>query len=96
MVQGNSFALLTALALWGLLPLAFAHSHESHAGDPMDMAMSGAATHMASASNVTIKATTPVLPSYYSHSEFSGLMLAHIAFMTIAWFFILPIGDSHR
>ena len=96
MVQRNSFTLFTALALLGLLSLAFAHGHDSHVGDSTDMAMSGGAAHMAFASNGTMKPTALVRSSYFSHSEFSGLMLAHIAFMTIAWFFILPIGEHHH
>lgn len=30
--------------------------------------------------------------SYFSYAPYSGLMLAHILLMTIAWFFILPVG----
>ncbi|KAL8732147.1 MAG: hypothetical protein Q9166_002894 [cf. Caloplaca sp. 2 TL-2023] len=33
-----------------------------------------------------------VPPTYFTHSAYSGLMLAHIGFMTIAWFFVLPIS----
>lgn len=30
-------------------------------------------------------------PSYAGVSEYSSMMIAHIIFMVIAWFFILPI-----
>ena len=72
----------------------FSHGHDSNSGDSIGMAMSEGTSHMASASNVTVNSTVPVLPSYFSHSDFSGLMLAHIAFMAIAWVFILPIGKA--
>lgn len=31
-------------------------------------------------------------PSYAGLSAHSGLMLAHIAFMVLAWIFVLPVG----
>ena len=89
MVQIHSFTLL------GLLPLAFAHGHDSNAGGSTGMAMSAGASHVVPVSDVTINSTVPMLPSYFAHSGLSGLMLAHIAFMTIAWFFVLPIGEPH-
>lgn len=33
---------------------------------------------------------TPV--SYFSYAHYPSLLLAHIVLMTLAWFFILPIG----
>ena len=93
MVPTYSFRLFQVLSLLGLLPLVFAHGHDSNTGDSVGMAMSEGTSHMASVSNINMNSTTPVLPSYFSHSDFSGLMLAHIISMTIAWFFILPIGE---
>ena len=31
-------------------------------------------------------------PTYAGLSAHSGLMMAHIAFMVLAWFFVLPVG----
>lgn len=31
-------------------------------------------------------------PTYAGLSAHSGMMMAHIAFMVLAWFFILPVG----
>lgn len=31
-------------------------------------------------------------PTYFTHPEHQGLMYAHIAFMTVAWVFLLPPG----
>lgn len=32
------------------------------------------------------------LPSYIGLDTYSGLMLAHIVFMVLSWFFVLPLG----
>ncbi len=93
MVQRHSFTIVTAFSLLGLFPIAFGHGPESHAGDLVRAGMSGGASHTASMSNITMNSMEQVQPSYFSHSGFSGLMLAHIVSMTIAWFFILPIGE---
>ena len=97
MVRKHGLAILTALWLLGLLPLTFGLGHDSHATGSMAMGtgMPGGEYHMASISSLTLNLTQPVHPSYFSRSEFSGLLLAHIVIMTIAWFFILPIGELH-
>ena len=33
------------------------------------------------------------MPSYFGLASHSNLMVAHIAFMVLAWFFTLPIGE---
>ncbi|KAL8975620.1 MAG: hypothetical protein Q9197_000170 [Variospora fuerteventurae] len=35
--------------------------------------------------------SAPISLTYFTHSGYSGLMLAHIGLMTVAWFFVLPI-----
>lgn len=32
--------------------------------------------------------------NYFTYPEYGGLILAHILLMTIAWFFVLPIGEQ--
>jgi hypothetical protein len=75
------------ILLLELLPLAIAHGH----GDG-DMAM-----EMGESSN-----SRPTIPpqaamdgpqSYFQYGDRSGLMLAHIVLMTLAWVFVLPIGE---
>ena len=92
MVQRNRSILLTGFPLLGLLPLALVHGHDSHADDSMGMGMSGGASTIPTVSNFTLNSMKSLQPNYFSHAEFSGLMLAHIVVMIIAWFFILPIG----
>ncbi len=96
MVQRRSFAHLAILSLLGLVPLAFGHGFDNDVGDPMRMDMSGGASQLVSLSNTAMNSTEPVQPNFFSHSEFSGLMLAHIVSMTIAWFFVLPIGERRN
>ena len=31
-------------------------------------------------------------PNYFRLEAYSGLMVAHIGFMILAWFFVLPVG----
>lgn len=70
---------------------ASAHEEETHMAADMDMGTTNAGADMflgATPSNATLA----VPPSYFRHPEYSHLILAHIALMTIAWVFVLPIG----
>ncbi|KFZ02629.1 hypothetical protein V500_00060 [Pseudogymnoascus sp. VKM F-4518 (FW-2643)] len=70
---------------------ASAHEDETHMAADMDMGMATAGAGMplgATPSNATLA----VPPSYFRHPEHSHLILAHIALMTIAWVFVLPIA----
>lgn len=83
---------LLAASLLQLISTIAAHGHDSH--KEMGMAMG-------SKSNSTSSATIDpddvwYQPSYSSLEAHSGSMLAHIAFMVAAWFFLLPIGTSFR
>lgn len=35
------------------------------------------------------------MPSYIGLDTYSGLMLAHIVFMVLSWFFVLPLGKLY-
>ncbi|KAK2784647.1 hypothetical protein FQN53_008367 [Emmonsiellopsis sp. PD_33] len=73
-------------ALWTLLFLAanaLAHG-DDHEGKEMDM------TDMGNPNNATAPADSPM--SYFAYQKHRGTIIAHIALMIIAWFFILPIG----
>lgn len=72
-------------ALLGLASVAVAHGHDE------DMNMDMGEPSMARPTITSgVNATVP--QTYFRYSEHSGLMMAHIFFMTIAWVFILPIG----
>jgi hypothetical protein len=88
----DGFLLLASLVLLGLAPATRAH------GDDGDMNMeTGIETAgMAPPSNATMmgsNSTAPLLPSYFRHPEYSSLMLAHIVLMSLAWIFVLPLGE---
>lgn len=42
--------------------------------------------------NMSSIATSSVPDSYFTYSDYSGLMMAHIILMTVGWLFVLPIG----
>jgi hypothetical protein len=72
-------------ALLGLASLAVAHGHDEDSNMNM-VGPSMARPTITSGANATVPQT------YFRHGELSGLMMAHIFFMTIAWIFVLPIG----
>lgn len=70
-------SLATSGALLGLLSVVAAHGHDEHI-------------------NVTAEVTSPASDaapeSYFQYGQYSTWILAHIAIMTLAWVFILPVG----
>jgi hypothetical protein len=84
-------ALAGALLLGLLLPLAAAHGHDEDANMGMAMGMS---MSMAEPAAPSPSATAePAPPNYFTHPEHRGLMYAHIGLMTLAWVFVLPVGE---
>ncbi|KAL8953003.1 MAG: hypothetical protein Q9222_001118 [Ikaeria aurantiellina] len=83
-----------AIALLATASLAIAHDH----GDPEESRTGMLSSTTATSSMIaplmataTPSASSPSGPiSYFSHSGYSGLILAHIGLMTLAWFFVLP------
>jgi hypothetical protein len=82
---------LAGLVLLGLLPLASAHGDdEGDAAMNMDMGDSSVERPtIPSISNST--SSEPV--SYFQYGGPTGLMVAHIALMTLGWVFVLPVGE---
>jgi len=80
-----------AAALLSLAHLAFAHGNDH---DGMNMgALKNSTVNAAIDYNRTWNRYWE--PSYAGLSAHSSWMLGHIVLMTLAWFFILPIGE-HR
>ncbi|KAL8739246.1 MAG: hypothetical protein Q9181_000137 [Wetmoreana brouardii] len=96
MVDKTIFIFNTAISLLAILPLTLSHEHGGHGQGGMDMGPSMTASTSTAAlpmNTVTVPASSKlVLPTYFSHPDYSGLLLAHIGLMTVAWFFILPIS----
>lgn len=83
-----------ALLLLGFIPLTSAHDHGSGVRKTIDMeALPAAQINSSWPSQLSFPTNSSAsFQSYFSYPQASGLMLAHIVVMTVAWFFILPIG----
>ena len=81
----TKYVTFAVAALLGLASLAIAHGHDEDSNMNM-VEPSMARPTITSGANATVPQT------YFRYSEHSGLMMAHIFFMTIAWVFVLPIG----
>lgn len=82
-----------------LLSLAAdARPHNDHQSMGMDTDMSGGmgSSHSGSApSNHTADGDSQDYPmSYFAYQKHSGVIMAHIVLMVLAWFFTLPIGAT--
>lgn len=68
----------TSTLVLGLLPIAIAHGeHGGHGEIPPD----------------ELKVSSEYPPTYFAHSDHVGVICTHIALMTLAWVFILPVGE---
>ena len=95
MVNTQGLSHLAALLLLGAVPLALAHGDESNESEMGGMGPKMA--HLTSGSSVAaLNSSTVEQQSYFSYQSHGGLMLAHIALMIAAWFFVLPIGEYTR
>lgn len=73
-----------ATVTWALLlPAVLAH------GDDDAMNMDGG---MPTGADEPPQPDPELLPSYVHHPDHRGTLLMHIALMTLAWVFVLPIG----
>lgn len=96
MVKRHILLLTTALSLLEALTLTAAHGHDSYAtgaegSGPSEVAQNSLPPNSTAAAVMISLSASP--SSYFSYAPYSGLMLAHILLMTIAWFFILPVGE---
>lgn len=79
------FVTFAGAVLLGLASIAVAHGHDEDMN--MDMGDSSIARP-----TITSAANVVAPSSYFRYGEHSGLMIAHIFLMVIAWVFVLPIG----
>lgn len=89
MVAASCLTLARALLLLLVASPILVHAHEDST-IPEVGAVSCTHCHNATlSSNMTV----PLMPqSYFAYGNHSGIMLAHIAFMTLGWLFVLPVG----
>ena len=79
-MRGSNPTLVYLLALPAIYTLAHGHGMELNE------------THDAVSIDAAAETATDYADSYFSHSEHAALIYTHIAFMVVAWVFILPIG----
>lgn len=80
---------ITALSLLLVIHAALSHGHNDHGEVTANM------TSLYTSASFASTNSTGVPPqSYFAYPQHGSLMLAHIGLMTIAWFFILPIGKA--
>ena len=87
MVHTSSLRLIGATLLLATTSLVLAHGHDDHAGGTADLRPAPSST---SAASINSSSVPP--QSYFAYPALGGLMLGHIVVMTIAWFFVLPVG----
>lgn len=100
MVPKGIPVLFAAISLLATTNSVFAHDHNDHGAAYKDMdpsvTASASPTVPGMPSSTSLTSSAPVSPTYFTHSGFSGLVLAHIGLMTAAWFFVLPICKFHN
>jgi hypothetical protein len=94
MLRTASFTLFLGVLI--LLPLsAGALPHDDDHGS-MDMHGELGPSHGPSAiPSLAVDGDNQPIMSYFSYEKHSSSVIAHIILMTLAWFFVLPIG-SHK
>ena len=87
MVHTSSLKLFGATLLLAPIRVVLAHGHDNHAGEMGPVPSPMSATSM----------NTSIVPpqSYFTYPAMGGLMLGHVLLMTLAWFFLLPIGEPN-
>ena len=91
--SSRAWSVLAGTVLLDIVSVALAQSHDEDASMKM-----GTSMNLSDASRPHIYNSTEMgPPSYFRHTEYSGLMLLHIVLMSIAWIFVLPLGTlSHH
>jgi hypothetical protein len=80
-----------AAVLLQLSSAVLSHGHDEHAGESTDGMKMGAAHSTLPADGEEWR-NWYTMDSYSSTSEHSRMVVAHIIFTVLAWFFVLPIG----
>ncbi|KUJ14738.1 uncharacterized protein LY89DRAFT_735815 [Mollisia scopiformis] len=85
-MRSPTFSALAAAVLLGLLSVVVAHGHDE------DMNMDMGVARPTIVSTTAPPTSVPVPVTYWNYGEHQGLLTAHIALMTVAWIFVLPIS----
>jgi hypothetical protein len=82
------------VALAGLLPFAVAHLHHGQSNYTVGVGGVMASSAAPLSTNSSVSATPPSEPGYFTDAAYSSLLITHVATMTSAWLFLLPIGSA--
>jgi len=93
MVHTRGLILPAALLALEVIPLAFAHDHDSHDSEAQAMGAPKTLHLSLPLSSTSMNSFNAAPQSYFTWPDFEGPMLAHIVLMTVAWVFVLPIGE---
>lgn len=83
-------ATIAAALLLASAAHAIPHGGNTSAGMDMDMDMSSSHGEHSLPATDTVADEGPL--SYFAYNEHTGVILAHIILMIIAWCFVLPVG----
>ena len=87
MVHTRNFTYIAALLLLEVVPRAIGHGdRHGEWGSEVNLTK----VHL----NSSMDITTMPKQSYFALGKHNGLIFGHIALMIVAWFFVLPIGES--
>ncbi|KAL9003487.1 MAG: hypothetical protein Q9188_003644 [Gyalolechia gomerana] len=94
MVRKNFLLPHAAHLLLTTATLISAHGHDDHGEGVSGLGTSLTPTTSSAlmASATAPSGSVPVPETYFTYSGLSGLVLAHVGLMLVAWFFVLPIG----
>jgi len=88
MKPSRVWSVVASAVLLDLVSVTLAHGHDEDASMEMSTGM-----NLSEVSTSYIYNSTEMgPPSYFRHSECSGLILLHIVLMSVAWIFVLPLG----
>lgn len=93
MVHTRGLILPAALLALEVIPLAFAHDHDSHDREAQAMGAPKTLHLSLPLSSTSMNSFNAAPQSYFTWPDFEGPMLAHIVLMTVAWVFVLPISE---
>lgn len=92
MVRNSSFLLYTALSM---LKVTAAHVHGAHFSSLGGINASGPSKTSPpwnSTSATVVSSSLASASNYYAYHGGTGLLIAHVILMVIAWILVLPLG----
>ena len=90
MIHTSGLKLIGVILLLVPTAVVLAHGHDNHDGETANM---GPVPNPITAASMNLSDAS--LQTYFTYPAMAGLMVGHIVLMTLAWFFVLPIGEPN-